>query len=252
MKKVIVCLVILCFGSQAFALTAVGSPSADDGWNSMFEDGVQQIYVSGNNQKFGREIRASIDGTGLDLATGMLHTPMAEIPVGYSGFESGLYGHTENSWSFAGEENQRGGTVVGGTYMEYMFIAPQELGQMWIWNYKGASYQPCAMQSVTIEYSLTGSTDPADWTEIYAGDINLNNPYDEAIDHIVDFGGAMAQFVVITSAAGLERNWWDNEEPLGDWHDSAFHVSEVRFNHVPEPATMLLLGLGGLVLRRRK
>ena len=55
MKKVIVCLVILCFGSQAFALTAVGSPSADDGWNSMFEDGVQQIYVSGNNQKFGRE-----------------------------------------------------------------------------------------------------------------------------------------------------------------------------------------------------
>ena len=246
----IICLAILfiCLNSQVWA-NAVGDPSYDDGWDSMNEEGVQIIYTDTNNRRTSIADpryyypQNTINGSGLDLATGLLHTWQLDAPPSpeYSGNGIGGYSHCENGWGRVGEENQRGGTVAGGTYFEYMFDQPYQLGEMWIWNYNANTYYPGGIKNATIEYSVTGSTDPADWTTVYTGEVPIASGAgnaDSTVDLVVNFGGATAQFVVITSTAGLDRNHYP-DVVTGDWRDDLVALSEIRFNKysIPENCT---------------
>ena len=104
------------------------------------------------------------------------------------------------------------------------------------------------MRNVQIHYSTTGSTSNAgDWTKL--GDFEIGkvngtgHPGSDlggstGGETLADFGGANAKFVVITA-----------NDVDGNWGGRGFGLSEVLF--IPEPASLVLLGLGGVALLRR-
>lgn len=169
----------------------------------------------------------------------------------------GLHG---NSWdtmwlSSSSYDNQRGGTVIGSHWIEFDLKQVYALASMDIWNRSEESWPWFGMKDVTIQYSLTGSTNAADWTTIFAGTIPLSNGPLTPATLNVPFAGVAARYVVITSALGKnldpsggDRNWF--------YDRSAYYenvgLDEVRFYEIPEPISMILLGLGGLTMLRRR
>ena len=64
------------------------------------------------------------------------------------------------------------------------------------------------MREVTIQYSATGSDNPADWTTIYDGPIPITPAQTLApVSLVIDFGGVLAKYVVITADNGIMQNW---------------------------------------------
>ena len=117
--------------------------------------------------------------------------------------------------------------MEGGHWIEFAFDRACPLGEMWIWNYGEPVYQKLGMKRVAIQFSVTGSPDPSDWTTIYEGEI----PAAERVEEIpvsleVDFNGAKARYVVITTAPAPAHNW--SEGGMGE-----AGLSEVRFHVLP-------------------
>ena len=163
----------------------------------------------------------------------------------YSDIHSNYWG--EMGLGSGGVTGNRGGTVAGSYWVEYDLGQAQNLEEMWIWNYNEASYPVMGMKEVTIQYSLTGGYDSGEWTTIYDGQIRQSDgTAGSSADLMLDFGGAAAQYVVITADAGVDLNWSG-----GAFADAG--LSEVQF-FIPEPGTAFLLACGGLLLlgRRRR
>ena len=129
---------------------------------------------------------------------------------------------------------QRGGTVVGGPWVEFAFDQPYPVNKMWIWNLnEHPSIADMSMKTVTIQYSLTGSTtSPAEWTTIFSGDLTKSEVDGDTssygVSDKIDFGGAMAKYVVITAAAENDHNYWYANR--GETHNDA-GLGAVRFYH---------------------
>ena len=129
------------------------------------------------------------------------------------------------------------------------------LKEMWIWNYNennhaGRSdgvpphyyWTASGMRDVVIQSSLTGSEDPADWQTVYEGDISCAMGQGEApVDLRVDFGGADARYVVITSKPGGRVNWVEekvNQTGHIDvgWNAKALdQMLSTMLSYVPDP-----------------
>ena len=84
------------------------------------------------------------------------------------------------------------------------------------------------MRDIVIQYSETGGSRPEEWQTVYEGELpcaygHLLQPGDLR----VDFGGAKARYVVITSADDGHANWV--EEKLNIRNNVQVGLSEVRF-----------------------
>lgn len=201
------------------------------------------VSVRASTEKPSREAVTAIDGRGLD-PTGRFHTNYLFPSEGPEGARR--YPHhpaPDTTMWLAGHDapSPRGGTVDGGEWIEFSFDRVVPLKEMWIWNYNENNHAgrfdgvpphyywtASGMRDVVIQSSLTGSEDPAGWQTVYEGDIACAMGQGEApVDLRVDFGGAEARYVVITSKPGGRVNWV--EEKVNRTGHIDVGLSEVRF-----------------------
>ena len=203
---------------------AVGNPNPGNGWSS-----AGAVSVSASSSHGSRPVIRTVDGSGID-PTGALHRGSAAN--GDPGPYMWLSGPVSTPVT-------RGGTVSGSHWIQFQFNQVYDLGQMWIWNYNESpsAWTIMGMKEVTIQYSITGSSNAADWTTVYDGQIPKTSvwlpeesPWNTPTTLVLDFGGASARYVVITTDFGTERNW------AGGGPGSAeVGLSEVRFHTFTSP-----------------
>ena len=206
---------------------AIGNPHAANGWSS-----TSGIAVSASATHGGRPAIRTIDGSGIDPG-GLLHQGPDETTLD-PGPTMWLAGPDSGPVS-------RGGTVWGSHWIQFAFGQVHPLGRMLIWNYNEISNRGNwtfqGTKEVTIQYSTTGSTNPADWAVAYEGPIakttqwaQRDAPWYTPVTFVVDFRGAEARYVVVTAALGDDQNWAGGEAGAG-WAG----LSEVRFYTFAQP-----------------
>lgn len=189
--------------------TAPIGASATNSWNS-----AGAVVVRASSQHPSNPAQSLINGSGV-LSGGELHS------------NGGLFVTGQLAASLA---NPRGGTVEGGHWVEFELDRVYPLGEMWLWNYNGRSpssdYRVQGFRRVTIQYSATGGISPAEWSTAYASEVPMaasSSPDYVCLPSMkLDFGGAAAKYVVITTDSGPSLNWSG-----GLYGDAG--LSEVRF-----------------------
>ena len=133
---------------------------------------------------------------------------------------------TEHDSNGGGPKNAHPGTFNSGTeswtWIKYEFDRVYPLGELWVWNYNcWGDSTSCGLKNVVVEYTADGKN----WTKL--GDYVFAeapgaSPY--AHNTTVDFGGARAKAVVITTKGG---------RGVGNWGGENYGLSQVRFNFNP-------------------
>lgn len=211
-------------GANDVNVTVYATNSMGDSNNASWAITVSERYIvdsdiiaNSSTSLYGTSARDTINGSGL---IGDLHNN------DYTKMWVGSIGSEPNSYN--------SGTVAGENWLSYEFDHIYELGKLWIWNYNeyyaSDDATECGLKNVTVQYSTTGGFDSSEWTTLGGGTIQLAKsptPASGALAHTdeVDFGSAMAKYVVITPDFGVGNGWWG---PLS-WYVG---LSEVRFYYV--------------------
>lgn len=134
-------------------------------------------------------------------------------------------------------------------WMRFDFDGVYPIASARIWNYNG-ELTGRGFNQVIVEYTANGS----DWSQVAGpgeeGAVTFpkapgGSGENDYTGFTLDFGGVDASSVVFTVLR--------NESFVKNHADSGnVGLSEVRFNIVPEPATIGLLVMGGLALLRKK
>jgi len=256
MKKLVFSMMIVAMAmvNVASADVAIGNPNAGNGWSS-----ASAITTTCSEAQWGLNSITTVNGLGMDAATGTMMNNQINDPREYwdSQFVGTSGGNSE------GPNPNLVGPQVSSCWILWTFDKPYELTTMHVWNMNRDIYTAGGINNCGIQYSLTGGTDPSEWKFAKAGGAFVGDEFfdpghfqfprasglnDYTGFDAVDFEGALAKYVYLyvydIAPAAPEGGDWD--APYGD-----VGLAEVRFYAVPEPATMLLLGLGALALRRR-
>ena len=140
--------------------------------------------------------------------------------------------------------NDGGGQLMGWAILSFDQSYPLETIN--VWNVGGASH---SLSSKNVRFEVSDAESPSsasDWTTVFDGDL-AKGPEGETstalhdITDSIDAGGASARHVAI----GIRNSAYATGMVYAG-------LSEVEFVVVPEPASLALLGLGGLALLRRR
>lgn len=237
-------------GSSRTQAAFVGLTSPGD------EDGSSHITVAAHSGEAGsREIIHSIDGTGMNPGGVNPNMDVGGNPTDPAS-QMALFRNTSG---------QHGGTVTGSHWGKYQFDQNYQISNVWIWNWNEPAFPSFGWRNITIQTSLTGGTSPADWTTVYTGVVPISdgaNP--SAVDLVapVSGGSILAKYVMLTntgtSATNDDNNAanWENwssdpSDSVGPYTNDA-GLSEVRFEIIPEPASIgMLMAAAPFLVRRR-
>jgi len=196
----------------------------------------------------------------------------AENLVNGSGREGDHLGLTQNISGFW-QNNPDLGTHAanpagagGNSWVEVEFDQAYQLDKLWIWNHNqgaptwgpgtGCLALPCyswmrSYKDIDIHVSADGVTysQIGGTTQLSPGagangfvhnwDGTTQDPGVGAPgNNEFSLGGASAKFLVITAHSS--------------WGEARYGLSDLRISEIPEPATMALLGLGGLLVSRKR
>jgi len=193
---------------------ALGNPQADNGWDTS-----AAVRVRTSSQHPLRRVIHVVDGSGISGANGEFHSNViAPAEMWISGVPSDS------------AANPNPGTVRGPHWIRFDLDQVYALDEMWLWNFNenmnkpgDGKYSRQGFKGVTIEYSMSGGPNRAEWKRIFQGDIpQADERARSPVDLVVDFGGAPARHVVITAHAPPHHNHSDGT-------DDRCGLSEVRF-----------------------
>ena len=131
-----------------------------------------------------------------------------------------------------------------------------ELGGMVLWNSTESGQTERGFEHTALSYSTDGgvtfvSGETLTWTERNGVDEVSGNQGDtEPVDGWITFAPEVQMLAVPVAGVTHVRMVVDNFSEAGA--NNITLVSELRFIAVPEPATMVLLGLGSLLLRKKR
>jgi hypothetical protein len=192
----------------------VGNPSASNGWST-----TSAVTATSSGYQYTLTPTCAINGSGLDAATGTMHNNQI-WNVYWDGPPGG------------GTTTPRPGTVTPClNWIAFQFDKIYSLTTMHVWNYNYSSVFNCGSgaKDVTVQYSLTGGSDPAEWITLGTFQVAKGTALNDFVGNdVCNFAGALVKYVCIS----IISDWGS---PYGDQG-----IAEVRFSG--SPAQVQLIG----------
>lgn len=187
---------------------AVGNPSTANGWST-----TDAVLATASGYQYSLTPTCAIDGSGLDVATGTMHNDDIWSVYWDGPAQGGLL-------------NPHPGTVSCMNWIAFEFDKKYPLTTMHVWNYNWDNVFKCGsgVKDVVVEYSLTGGSDPAEWTNLGTFQVDKGTGEPDFIGNdVCHFRGKWVKHVCIS----VLSDWGS---PYGDQG-----IAEVRFYYTADP-----------------
>ena len=124
------------------------------------------------------------------------------------------------------------------TFVALEFNQTEQVGDIHVWNYNDGCCLSRGTTKMRVQYSaVEAPSEGGDWSDLGIFDMALGSGRAEYAGELLGTGAFTARHVVLSVVANGASN------PT---------LSEIRFIPIPEPATMGLMAMGGLLMLRRR